>query len=698
MKSQATLNGESSTASGMTAAEKLRQRHEADAAHHAMVEDAVDEEDIAHPPPSIHLPSGKASMAEAAAEGKSEIALGKQKAYGDTSVPPMETKSNGMASINTESEESFPALGSRPKTSAANEAPLPWGAKKHSSSLRFGLIGTNSHANTPSMASSRSPTPNSRPHTPPSTNASITPSSRGMSFPQQMALPGRHSERIQLAPSQLLPRSQLRKPLQEILRDLNKKSKAKVEMKTGPSGNVVFEGKGPIDATRQALKNLAKEVGSKQHVKIPVPLSVRLHIIGRQGVVIQGISKRTGASVRLPKTDEVLAPTEYDDDSQTIDVSIEGDAVAAEMARREIESIVNERTSTVNLHLREIPPEFFPFIAGPYNTRISTLEDGKQVRVQVPYYDTWSDQAPPQPPSAGARPQFVPSPTNHIRISGDRIAAQEARAEIGRHVEALRQQITLCQIPIDRGRHQFILDGDNSLHDFLKETGCAIILPPESEDSELLTVTGPQEKIETAMDRVIDLASAMQMSRIDIARQHANAPMGSQAHARALTRYFQQRRAIEQLERQYNARIVLPNDEQGSSDWEMFVKDGRNGIRARQDILNLINAHPPTRVRHVEMDPFFHQHLHQQSARKLRNDFGVHLVSSQGTKPSEHLILVFEGLQALENDLYQFPKQTPSPQEIAEFERNLQLAQQHILSLVEGQQDIGTVRMKVPLE
>ena len=82
-----------------------------------------------------------------------------------------------------------------------------------------------------------------------------------------MPMPGRHSETIQFAPSQLLARDQLKKPLQETLRAINKRSKANLEMKPGMNGSFIFQGTGPVDATRQALKDLAKEVGSR--VRLP---------------------------------------------------------------------------------------------------------------------------------------------------------------------------------------------------------------------------------------------------------------------------------------------------------------------------------------------------------------------------------------------------------------------------------------------
>ena len=425
-------------------------------------------------------------------------------------------------------------------------------------------------------------------------------------------------------------------------------------------------------------------------------MSVRPHIIGRQGAIIQGISKRTGARVQIPKVEDSPAPVGDDDDSQEIDVTIEGDAVAAEMARREIAEIVAARTSTQNLRMRDVPAELFPFIAGPYNSGISALEGGRDIKIQVPHYHTWSDQPPPQQPASGTLPQFVPSANQHIRISGDREEAQKVKAEIEQQVQELRRRITLSQVPIDRNRHQFILENENSLHDLLQETGCAIIMPPASDETEILTITGPHDRIESGLEKVMDLASAMQSSRIDITRQHPKAPLGAQAHAWALSQYLQQRRAIEQLEKQHNARIVLPSDNQSSPDWELYFKDGKNGIRARQDIMNLINAHPPPRLRHVEMDPFFHQHVHQQAARQIRNDYGVHLVAPNRAEPAQHLILVYEGPSLGEPQSYQIPSQKPSPQEVTEFEKNLQHAQEHVLSLIAGQKAIGAVDVDVP--
>lgn len=263
--------GSSADSHGLTAAERLREKHEADEARRVMVEDVVDEEDISHPPPSMYTASESEAPPASAdqSQPRSEKAAGKQRTRTEPTPNTVGFKSNGISSLNYQSEEAFPALGSGPKAPTPAPTVTAWGAKKPSN-MNASAISTNGHTQLSSMASSRGSTPTSGTMTPASTNASTATQPRGLSMPHHMSMPGRHSERIQFAPSQLLPRDQMRKSLQDVLRGINKSSKARVEMRPGPNGVIVFEGTGPVDAARQALKDLAKEVGSKVVVQEPV--------------------------------------------------------------------------------------------------------------------------------------------------------------------------------------------------------------------------------------------------------------------------------------------------------------------------------------------------------------------------------------------------------------------------------------------
>ena len=706
--------GSSAVSDGLTPAQRLQEKHNADAAHRATIEDVIDEEDIQHPPPSLQAaPESQITQPpRPTTESMSAKVAGKQKAREESSTAVANEKSNMQPTLDTKSEELFPALGTGFGSKAPVAAAPAWGAKKPSSVGTAGTNGVNGRGPlASSLASSRSPVPASGTLADTTTNAPVRPV-RGT--PHNMSLPGRHSDRFEFTPGQLVPRDQLRKPIKDVLQGINKRSKATVSMKPGPRGVFIFEGIGPLDDTRQALKDVAKEIGvkvrtvcaisptkliaSQSKKTLPLPVSVRPHIIGKQGTVIRGISDRTGAKINIPKVDESLVLQEDDDDNMIVDITIEGDPLALALAQQEIESIINERTSTVNLRLREIPAEYYPFIAGPRNSRVADLETAHQVRVQIPPLESWSNHPSARVPATGTPAIFKPHPHSHIRISGDRLAAQAARAEIESHVEEnLRRQITLSEIGIDRNRHQFVLtDGPESVQSLLEETGCAVILPPASANTEMLAVIGPQDKIEQGVERILDLATSMHMHSIDVAKQHANASIGAQAHARALLQYLQERQALEQLEKQYDARIVLPRS--GDDPLEVYSREGKSALRARSDILNLINAHPPSRIRRVDIDPFYHEHIQQQSAQRLRDEFGVHLLLPVEAEDSPQVFLVYEDMSPIGVSAYQVPRQRPSPAEVASFEKGLQQAQEHILGLLQGQQSIGSRSLEVPFK
>ena len=81
--------------------------------------------------------------------------------------------------------------------------------------------------------------------------------------PHAVNIPGKYSEQLGFAPSELLRKDQLKKPIPEIVREINKRSKATLEMSHGRDGLVVFAARGPVEDVRQALRDVAREVGSK---------------------------------------------------------------------------------------------------------------------------------------------------------------------------------------------------------------------------------------------------------------------------------------------------------------------------------------------------------------------------------------------------------------------------------------------------
>lgn len=200
----------------VSAAQKLLQKH-AEAPHHVTVEDAQDED----------LPVKVSNDASGSwAAPISAKSAGKQ---------PQGPKS----SLDTQSHELFPELGA-PKGKSANVAPI-WGAKNNANGNSNGAAA---------KGGSRSSTPASGTATPQNAMPS-------------MFIPGRNVESVTLDPQYIMPRNQLRRPIPDIIKDINRKSRANITMATASNGRLKFDATGPQDVAQQALKDLVFQIGTK---------------------------------------------------------------------------------------------------------------------------------------------------------------------------------------------------------------------------------------------------------------------------------------------------------------------------------------------------------------------------------------------------------------------------------------------------
>lgn len=214
----------------LSAAQKLAQEHAEHAAegHHVTVEDVVDE-DL-----NLHVADSEPSSAPVL----SEKASGKQKEA---------SPATATSALDTQSRELFPDLGG-PKSQATTKTVPKWNvlADKSNGQAQNGT----SRAATPSSGAA---TPTGNPAVP------------------SVSLPGRKNvETIALRPQHMKPRDQLRRPLPDIIKDINRTSRANISIASTSNG-ITFEATGPQDAAQRALKDLVNQIGT------PVSLHASCH-------------------------------------------------------------------------------------------------------------------------------------------------------------------------------------------------------------------------------------------------------------------------------------------------------------------------------------------------------------------------------------------------------------------------------------
>ena len=203
----------------MSAAQKLMQKHTEP--HAATVEDVPDEEDP--------------TQASSSASGSRKTPI--------TTVSTDKQKETGTSktSLDTQSRELFPELGAGKgkgvNTFATSTTPI-WSAKGKSNG-------------NPSNGGPQPLAPSSGNGLPVKTSAPA------------MSIPGRNVETVTLEPQFVLERGQLKRPIPDILKDINRKSRANISMSTASNGRLRFDATGPPEVAQQALKDLVQQIGKR---------------------------------------------------------------------------------------------------------------------------------------------------------------------------------------------------------------------------------------------------------------------------------------------------------------------------------------------------------------------------------------------------------------------------------------------------
>ncbi|KAF3933682.1 Vigilin [Dactylella cylindrospora] len=584
--------GESSSSAGPSEAAKMAERHNA---HAATVEEVLDEEDLLHP------------------GSKSAIATGQATPVIDGPLPESRRKAPQVFDIN--SAELFPELGSggsgKGKGKGAPAAPT-WGAKANGSS------GT-----VPVAVQSAAKL------TKPVISKEIT-------------------EIMNIEKESQIPRDQLKKPLTEIVGSIMKATNTRIQASSSSNGMLTFITKGEPDAVMRAKRYLARDLCRKSQAKIMIPASTRKHIIGLKGATIQGITQRTGCRVNIPQAEEAegVVDDPFAEDEPMVEVSLEGDADGIRMATREIQQIVGQKTSHINIKLpfTNFPGQFFPFLAGPHNANINELEEGKDLKIRIPIYHT-----------SESSKEFSEPPVP-ITLSGEKVAVQEARAKLEKLAAEIRDEFQSVSINIPKPQHRFLVgDRGRAINDILQESGCSVVLPPTHIQSNSVLVIGPRTKIGNGVTSVMGKANSMTVTSLDIALAHAtaldNEIAAQRQHARDLARYFKKIKEIQRIETEHEVQITLPKtdvlyDPNTGVELEIIGKDAANVAKAKKSVVGLVNNHPPSRIAYLDIEPLLHRHIIGAKGRNLqriKEEHGVEVLFADEDDQDPQVVLVYEG-------------------------------------------------------
>lgn len=639
-----------------TPAQLMQEQHEAAEVHQVMVEDVVDEDDVQHPPPPHnHLEETDATTTNGTSSVPlSAKAAGKQKASDKPTV------------LDTQSEEAFPSLGAASKSPAATFSRTPgWVASASAKAAPANGSPALASRPTSSGAGTPSSTPDIR------TPVAAAAGARG-----GVLLPGRYRDSFEIDNADL----DKSKSVKRILDEVKKKYNVIVTPKsTNFATRTEFIAEGPKARVTEALMYVSKELTLEKQVKLDIPSTVSPQIIGKGGANIKKLESQFGVRVKI---DRDTKPVTNPDETRTDVVEIRGNAAQVRQVYEQITNQVKSLQPKVDLPVRGIPPEFYPFIAGLHGDRIQQMEQDRDVRINVPQYHTWQQQPPPRPSREDQPPVFVPHGDSHIVISGEQAAALEARVFLEQLAEELQKELLLEELVAEQILHPYIV-GDRGMDPlkFLEETGCVVILPPPHHETEDVHIIGPKDKLSGGRDLAEELMSRKHNRAVDMHKHFNDAPQGPERHSKALAQYLRQKAIEREFQKSHGAEIIFPLSSSTSPSWTVISSDPQKAMSARNELSKITQAYPTPRLQLVEVDPFFHPHLEQMHASNLRENLGVHMiVPDDGSDP---VVLVYEG--PAQDETFAIPRTKPTKADIANFEKALQEAQAQLLSNIPHQ-------------
>ncbi|KAK4150872.1 hypothetical protein C8A00DRAFT_36487 [Chaetomidium leptoderma] len=166
--------------------------------------------------------------------------------------------------------------------------------------------------------------------------------------PPTVSLPGQYRETLLVEADHILPQGQLKRPLANIVKEFNRKSRAQIRVVPHAEDMLRIEATGPRGpSTTQVLKDFIALVGAKLTTNFEIPSWVRPHIIGKGGAAIKALQDTTGARIHVPKSSADGGETGGDDDDY-MTVVVEGNSQQVAHARNLVLRIWGERAGQAN--------------------------------------------------------------------------------------------------------------------------------------------------------------------------------------------------------------------------------------------------------------------------------------------------------------------------------------------------------------
>lgn len=230
--------------------------------------------------------------------------------------------------------------------------------------------------------------------------------------------------------------------------------------------------------------------------EVPVPFDLHRFIIGQKGKDVREMMTTFDVNIKVPSAEQ-----------QSDIIQISGPPAKVEAARQallnrvaELEKEKEDRLLKSFILQVEVPPEYHSKIIGKKGSVISKLRDDYQVTITMP------------------KPEDANSSLIQIKGYEEKaILAKEAILKMVQELDDLVKQ----DLPIDRRVHSRLIGRrGRTIRQIMDQFKVEIRFPSEGSDPDMVTIIGPEEKVQECSDYLLNIVEEYMQDMDDVDSSH----------------------------------------------------------------------------------------------------------------------------------------------------------------------------------
>jgi len=262
------------------------------------------------------------------------------------------------------------------------------------------------------------------------------------------------------------------------LSNIEASTACKIEMSSSKDKSLTFLITGKQADVLRAKREVLVGFQTSANLSITIPKEHHRFLLGKGGSKLQELERNTATKIQIPKAAD-----------ENNSITITGPKDGIERALHEIQTISDEQSKQAFERV-DVPKIYHPFVQGANNANINALlAKNPGVRINVPPLSVMKDE---------------------LSIAGEKEGVLACKAAIIAIWKEMEKKCATIQVEVKKSQHRYVIGPKgNAINEILADTGVFVEMPSNTNDSETITLRGPQAQLGLALTKVYEKANSV---------------------------------------------------------------------------------------------------------------------------------------------------------------------------------------------